>query len=97
MPSMQEIVERYEGMTTARGHEVRVERHPGEVLLWYLQRGERDGVYGRHHMGIARILKQADVYLVGWLRGTEERPYENFSYWDVNKVFGSLDEVIASR
>jgi hypothetical protein len=94
---MREIVERYEGTTTAGGHEIRVDRGPGEVELWYLKRGEDDGVYGRHRMGIARVQKQAGVYLVGWLRGTEERAYENYSYWDINKVFGSLEEVIASR
>ena len=94
---MRKIIERYEGKTTAKGREIRVDRHPGEVVLWYLHRGEHDGVYGRHHMGIARVLKQADVYFVGWLRDLETRPYENYSYWDINRVFASLDEVIASR
>lgn len=94
---MREIIDRYEGTTTAKGHEIHVDRNPGEVVLWYLDRGEHDGGPGRHHMGIARILKQANVYLVGWLRGNEERSYANFSYWDINKVFGSLDEVIAGR
>jgi hypothetical protein len=94
---MREIMERYAGRATAKGHAIRFEQHPREVLLWYLFRGEHDGVYGRHRMGIARVQKQADVYLVGWLRGTEERPYENYSYWDISKLFGSLDEVIASR
>lgn len=94
---MRKIIERYEGKTTAKGRAIRVDRHPGEVLLWYLHRGEHDGVYGRHHMGIARVLKQADVYFVGWLRELEERPYENYSYWDINRVFESLDEVIACR
>jgi hypothetical protein len=94
---MRAIVERYEGMTTAKGRRIRVDRHPGEVVLWYLHRGEHDGVYGRHHMGIARILKQADVYLVGWLRDLEERPYQSYTYWDINRVFESLDKVIASR
>ena len=97
MRAMREIVERYEGRTTAKGHTIRADRHPGEVVLWYLHRGEHDGVYGRHHMGIARVQKQADVYFVGWLRGTDERAYENYSYWDINEVFGSLDAVIASR
>lgn len=94
---MRAIVERYEGKTTANGREIRVDRHPGEVVLWYLYRGEHDGVHGRHHMGIARVLKQADVYFVGWLRDLEERPYETYSYWDMDKVFASLDRVIASR
>jgi hypothetical protein len=94
---MRQIVERYEGKTTAKGRVIRVDRHPGEILLWYLHRGEHDGVHGRHHMGIARILRQGDVYLVGWLRGTEERAYETYSYWDIDKVFGSLDRVIAGR
>jgi hypothetical protein len=48
-------------------------------------------------MGIARVETQADVYLGGWLRGTEEGAYENYSYWDLDEVFGSLDRVIASR
>ena len=97
MRAMKEIVERYEGATTARGHEIRVDRNPGELVLWYLERGERDGVYARHHMGIARVRKQAEVYHVGWFRGTEERAYETFLHWDIKKVFGSLDEVIAVR
>ncbi|HWE38262.1 MAG TPA: hypothetical protein VG406_16950 [Isosphaeraceae bacterium] len=62
---MRGIVERYEGMATARGHQIRVDRYPGEVVLWYLHRGEHDGVFGRHRMGLARIRKQADVYTVG--------------------------------
>jgi hypothetical protein len=94
---MREIARRYEGTATAKGHEIRVDRRPGEVELWYRYRGERDGVHGRHHMGIARVQKQADVYLVGWLRGTEERPYESYTYWDIDQVFGSLDKVIAMR
>jgi hypothetical protein len=94
---MRAIVERYEGMTTAKGHEIRVDRHPGEVGLWCLHQGEHDGGPGRHHMGIARVFKQGDVYLVGWLRGAGERASENDSDWDTNKVFGPLDKVIASR
>lgn len=94
---MREIVQRYEGRTTSRGHEIRVDRYPGEVVLWYLLTGIYDGVYGRHHMGLARIRKQAGVYSVGGLRGAEERPDESRSYWDINKVFGVLDKLIASR
>lgn len=94
---MNAIIEHYAGMTTAKGHRIRFERYPGEVVLWYLRRGELDGVYGRHRMGIARVQKQADVYLVGWLRGTGERPYENRLYWDLKKVFGSLDQIIADN
>jgi hypothetical protein len=97
MRAMREIIERYEGMTTPQGHAIRVDRRPNEVVLWSLHRGELDGVHGRHRMGIARVEKQADVYLVGWLRGTEEGAYENYSYWDLDEVFGSLDRVIASR
>ncbi len=94
---MRTIVERYEGMTTAKGREIRVDRRPGEIVLWSLYRGAHDGVHGRHHMGIARILKQADVYFVGCLRDLEERSYDTFSYWNMDKVFASIDEVIASR
>jgi hypothetical protein len=94
---MMEIVERYEGATTASGRQIRVDRRPGEIDLWYFQPGERDGGPGRHHMGIARVQKQAGVYLVGCLRGSEERAYENHAYWDIGEVFRSLDEVIASR
>jgi len=94
---MGEIVERYVGAMTASGHEIRVDQDPGGLVLWYPLRGMRDGVYARHHMGIARVRKQADVYVVGWLRGTEERACESRLYWDLGKVFASLDEVIASR
>jgi hypothetical protein len=123
MPAVRGIADRYEGMTTAQGHAIRVDRRPNEVVLWSphgtvtkqppeigpplprkpggcfvtVPRGDHQGVYGRHRMGIARVEKQADIYLVGWLQGTGQRAYESCSYWDIDKAFGSLDRVIASR
>lgn len=97
MCAMREIARKYEGTSTARGHEIRVDHRPGEVELWYRYRGELDGVHGGHHMGIARVQKQADVYIVGWLRGTAERAYESQVYWDIHQVYGSLDKIIALR
>ena len=74
---MKEIVERYKGKTTPKGHELRVDDH--------------------HHMGIARIRREGNQYVVGLLRATEQQPYTTRSYSSAEEMFAELDREIKTK
>ena len=94
---MKEIVERYKGKTTPKGHELRVDEKQNEAILWYLYWGEYQGVDDYHHMGIARIRREGNQYVVGLLRATEQQPYTTRSYSSAEEMFAELDREIEAK
>jgi len=94
---MQEIVERYRGKTTPKGHELSVDEEPNEATLWYLYWGTYQGVDDHHHIGIARIKREGDRYVVGLLRGVEQRSHTMRFYSNAEEMFAELDREIETR
>lgn len=94
---MEKIETRYKDMKTGKGHEIRVDLRKNELILWYLYWGEYQGVDDHHHMGIARISKDGDTFVVGWLQGTDQKSHSTDRYTDRKKMFSALDEKIANN
>ena len=94
---MKEVVERYKGKTTPRGHELRVDENQNGATLWYLYWGRYQGVDDHHHMGIAKIRRAGNQYVVSLLRGTEQQPYTTRSYSNAEEMFAELDREIETR
>ena len=94
---MKEIADRYRGKITESGHELRVDERNGEIIIWYLFWGEYQGVEDHHHMGIARIRRERDQFVVDFLRGIDQHPHTTRRYPSTDGLFADLDEEIASR
>jgi hypothetical protein len=92
-----EIAEYYRGKKTGKGHELRVDERQNEIVIWYLFWGEHEGIDNHHHMGVARVRREGDAYLVGWLRDTQQRPYRNQRFANSDDLFSALDAEIAKR
>jgi hypothetical protein len=48
-------------------------------------------------MGIARVSRKDDAYIAGWLRDTEQTPFQTQEYPALEALFFALDEEIARR
>jgi len=94
---MNEIIQRYKDTKTPRGNELRVDENGDETIIWYLFWGEYAGVDDHHHMGIARVIPTGNGFKIGWLRGTDQKPYESEQVKDLNELYATLDSVIANR
>ena len=89
---MNKIIEKYQGMTTPAGHELRVDEiDEQKIIIWYLFWGEYQGIDDHHHMGVARIREENGKYFVEWLRGTEQVPYQTETFTNSEDVFSALD------
>jgi len=94
---MDEIVQRYRGTKTPRGHELRVDERGHEAIIWYLFWGEFAGVDGHHHMGIARVRSSGSGFVIGWLLGTDQEPYRSEQVTDLKELYARIDAEIANR
>lgn len=95
---MDVIIKHYEGKRSQRGHEVRVNGSPrGGLLVWFLHWGEYQGIDAHHHVGIARVEQDGDTYRVGWFRGTEQTPFDETEYTDLERMFADVDAAIETR
>lgn len=94
---MQEIIGRYQGKKTAQGHELRVDGDQEQAVIWFLYWGEYQGVDAHHHVGIARVRRDGAGYRVGWLRGTETRPYDETDYAGADEMFAAIDDAAQAR
>lgn len=94
---MDKIVQRYKGAKTPRGHELRVDERGDEVIIWYLFWGEYAGVDDHHHMGIARVHAIENGFKIGWLRGTDQEPYQTEQVTDLSELYAKIDTEIENR
>jgi hypothetical protein len=94
---MDQVIKRYVGKTTNEGHELRVDEKLGQVTLWFLYWGEYQGSDDHHHIGIARIKREGNAYIVGWLRGTQNQPFDESKYNSEEELVFALDAAIARR
>ena len=94
---MDEIVKRYHGVRTPGGQELRVDVRGQEATIWYLFWGEYQGIDDHYHFGIARVRPDGTGFVIGWMQGTEQEPYESDRVQDLNALIAKLDSQIASR
>lgn len=92
------IAERYRGKKTGKGHELKVDERENEIVIWYLFWGEYQGTDNYHHLGVARIRREGDAYLVvTWLHGTEQEANGRDRFANSEDLFSALDAEIAKR
>jgi len=89
-----DIVKRYHGKNTAKGHEVRATESKGILTVWYSRLPEEGGEHP-NHIGIARITENPNGVSVGWLRGTEPEPYSTTEFSTLDELFAAIDDAIA--
>ena len=86
------IVERYHGKNTAKGHDIKIDETKDGLTLWFLYWD--DETSNHHHMGIARITENPNGFSVGWLKGTEPEPYSTAEFSTLDELFAAIDDAI---
>lgn len=94
---MDEIVQRYRGTKTPRGHELVVDMREHEAIIWYLFWGEHAGVVDHHHMGIACVRSIGSWFVIEWLHGTDQEPYRSEEVTNLKELYARIDTEIANR
>ena len=94
---MELIARHCRGKSTGSGHEIRVDEHGDELIIWYLHWGKYRGVDGHHHLGIARVRRHGDEIALGLLEGTEQAPHKTQTFGSISEACVALDNLIASR